>query len=150
MRLLTSTHTFEVDSDVASATVFADPDRIDQVFENLIGNAIKYSPSGSSIGVIVRRAGDDVHVAVTDQGIGISRDELDRIFNIFYRSPDPRAGHVGGLGLGLYISREIVTRHDGRLWAESSPTGSTFHVSLPMTVPAPAAAAKDPAAATRG
>ena len=52
---------------------------------------------------------------------------------LFYRSPDPRAGHVGGLGLGLYISREIVTRHGGRLWAESGgELGSTFHVSLPL------------------
>ena len=151
MRLLTSTHTFEVATDAESASIFADPDRIDQVFENLIGNAIKYSPPGSAIGVLVQRVGDDVHVAVSDQGIGISRDELDRIFNIFYRSPDPRAGHVGGLGLGLYISREIVTRHDGRLWAESRESGgSTFHVSLPLAVASASGNVTDPAAATRG
>ena len=148
MKLLTSTHTFEVRSEVDSAIVRVDQDRIDQVFENLIGNAVKYSPQGTAIGVIIRRVGDDVHVAVSDEGIGISLDELDRIFNIFYRSPDPRAGHVGGLGLGLYISREIVTRHDGRLWAESSPDGSTFHVSLPIAVGA-TSAPKDPAGATR-
>ena len=151
MRLLTSTHTFEVETDTESASIFADPDRIDQVFENLIGNAVKYSPPGSAIGVTVQRVGDDVHVAVSDQGIGISRDELDRIFNIFYRSPDPRAGHVGGLGLGLYISREIVTRHDGRLWAESRETGgSTFHVSLPLALASSSGKVTDPAAATRG
>ena len=151
MRLLTSTHQLELVSEVESAPVRADADRIDQVFENLIGNALKYSPAGSRIGVILRRVGDDVHIAITDQGIGIDRDELDRIFNIFYRSPDPRAGHVGGLGLGLYISREIVTRHGGRLWAESAAGGgSTFHVSLPLAEPAAAAAATSPAAATRG
>jgi len=151
MRLLTSTHPFEVATDAESASIFAAPDLIDQVFENLIGNAIKYSPPGSAIGVLVQRVGDDVHVAVSDQGIGISRDELDRIFNIFYRSPDPRAGHVGGLGLGLYISREIVTRHDGRLWAESRDTGgSTFHVSLPLASVGASSNVTDPAAATRG
>jgi signal transduction histidine kinase len=138
MRLLTATHTFELDlASDASLPMTGDADRIDQVFENLIGNAVKYSPSGGKVKVRVRTAGNDVHVAITDQGIGISRDELDRIFNLFYRSPDPRAGHVGGLGLGLYISREIVTRHDGRLWAESSGEGgSTFHVSLPLAVAA--------------
>ena len=151
MRLLTSTHEFELQTEVTSATVRADADRLDQVFENLIGNAMKYSPSGSRIAVIVRRVGDDVHIAITDQGIGIDRDELDRIFNIFYRSPDPRAGHVGGLGLGLYISREIVTRLGGRLWAESAATGgSTFHVSLPLAEHVAAAAATtSPAGATR-
>ena len=132
MKLLASTHDFQFRSDLDHGRVVADRDRLDQVFENLIGNAVKYSPAGGTVGVIVRGVGDDVHIAITDQGIGISRDELDRIFNLFYRSPDPRAGHVGGLGLGLYISRDIVTRHGGRLWAESNGDGSTFHVSLPL------------------
>ncbi len=133
MRLLSSTHRIDLDCDLGSAMVHADRDRLDQVFENLIGNAVKYSPNGGEVRVIVRKVDGEVHIAITDEGIGISRDELDRIFNLFYRSPDPRAGHVGGLGLGLYISREIVTRHGGRLWAESSERGgSTFHVSLPL------------------
>ena len=133
MRLLTSTHTFDVKVEAESAIVRADHDRMDQVFENLITNAVKYSPSGGTITAAVMILGSDAHVAITDQGIGISREELDRIFNLFYRSPDPRAGHIGGLGLGLYISREIVTRHSGRLWAESGgDVGSTFHVSLPL------------------
>jgi signal transduction histidine kinase len=149
MRLLTSTHTLEIESETESAMIIADADRIDQVFENLIGNAVKYSPSASRIGVLIRRVGEDVHIAISDQGIGIDRDELDRIFNIFYRSPDPRAGHVGGLGLGLYISREIITRHGGRLWAESpSGSGSVFHVSLPIAVIAPVGA-RGPAGVSR-
>ncbi|HZP97472.1 MAG TPA: ATP-binding protein [Candidatus Limnocylindria bacterium] len=149
MRLLSSTHHIELDSDVASVIVTADPDRIDQVFENLIGNAVKYSPDGGDVRVLVRTTGDEVHVAIRDEGIGISRDELDRIFTLFYRSPDPRASHVGGLGLGLYISREIVTRHNGRLWAESGDSGSTFHVTLPLAS-ARAEPLTGPAAATRG
>jgi len=111
---------------------------------------VKYSPGGGTVTVVVAREGDDVHVSVTDRGIGISPEELDQVFNLFYRSPDPRAGHVGGLGLGLYISREIVTRHGGKLWAESAGEGSTFHVTLPLAAPAAkAGAVKDPAGARR-
>jgi signal transduction histidine kinase len=135
MLLLSTTHTIELETDLESAIVRVDRDRIDQVFENLIGNAVKYSPSGGRVRVRLEAKGDEALVSVDDQGIGIAADELERIFNIFYRSPDPRAGHVGGLGLGLYIGREIVTRHGGKLWAESPPSagnGSTFHVSLPL------------------
>jgi signal transduction histidine kinase len=150
MRLLSTTHSFELVAQEGPLVIVGDDDRLDQVFENLIGNAVKYSPSGGKVTLSVRAAGDDVQIDVTDQGIGISRDELDRIFNLFYRSPDPRAGHVGGLGLGLYISREIVTRHNGRLWAESTGEGgSTFHVSLPLAVAA-TERATDRAGATRG
>ncbi len=151
MRLLTTTHTFDLRTDADTALVHVDLDRIDQVFENLISNAVKYSPAGGAITVGIRVTANEAHVAITDQGIGISRDELDRIFNLFYRSPDPRAGHVGGLGLGLYISREIITRHEGRLWAESGGgTGSTFHVRLPLAKVGGDAPVTGPAAATRG
>jgi len=135
MRLMHARHTLDFDASTV-AVVFADADRIDQVFENLIGNAVKYSPSGGTITIRVDTDGGELHVAVTDQGIGISPDEIEHVFNLFYRSPDPRAGHVGGLGLGLYISREIVTRHGGRMWAESGPNGSTFHVVLPLATAA--------------
>ena len=129
----------------------ADPDRIDQVFENLLTNAAKYSPDGGTITIAIHREADDVHVSVADRGIGISPEEIDQVFNLFYRSPDPRAGHVGGLGLGLYISREIVTRHGGKLWAESTGQGSTFRVTLPIAAPAQnVGTVKDPAAARRG
>lgn len=114
------------------ATVLGDRDRIDQVFENLISNAMKYSPAESPVTVSIAMDGDEVHVAVSDRGIGIAAEELENIFDLFYRSPDPRAGHVSGLGLGLFISREIVKRHGGTLWAESSADGSTFHVRLPV------------------
>jgi len=136
MRLLATTHTIDFETEVESAPVEADRDRIDQVFENLIGNAMKYSPPGAVVRVRLTTRGEEAEIAITDQGIGISHDELDRIFNLFYRSPDPRAGHVGGLGLGLYISREIITRHGGRLWAESGEGGSTFHATLPLRVAA--------------
>ncbi len=150
MELPQTSHTFTLETSADTALVLADQDRIDQVFENLIGNAVKYSPTGGTVQVEIRVDGSEVQVSISDRGIGISPDELEHVFNIFYRSPDPRAGHVGGLGLGLYISREIVTRHGGRLWAESGTDGSTFRVALPLaTGPAPDAVTT-PAAASRG
>lgn len=151
MRLLQTTHSFELSSDADKAPVIADVDRLDQVFENLLGNAVKYSPGGGGIAIRIALAGDSAEVVVSDEGIGIASDELENVFNIFYRSPDPRAGHVGGLGLGLYISREIVTRHNGRLWAERTANGSAFHVTLPLASAQPAVAeVTGPGAASRG
>jgi signal transduction histidine kinase len=131
-KLQDPTRPFALKEEAGSATVLGDRDRMDQVFENLISNAMKYSPADSPVTVSVAVEGDEVHVAVSDRGIGIAADELESIFNLFYRSPDPRAGHVSGLGLGLFISREIVKRHGGTLSAESGGAGSTFHVRLPV------------------
>jgi len=151
VRLLGTSHTFELHDHAKTAQVYADRDRIDQVFENLLGNAVKYSPDGGVVAVVVQRENGEAHVSVTDRGIGISPEELDQVFNLFYRSPDPRAGQVGGLGLGLYISREIVMQHGGKLWAESSGQGSTFHVTLPLAEGARSGAPlTDPAGARRG
>lgn len=116
-----------------AAPIVADRDRIEQVLENLVGNAIKYSPENGRIEVSLRVNGANAVVSVRDEGIGVAPGEVEKIFGLFYRSPDPRADHVGGLGLGLYISREIVSRHHGRLWAERNPdAGTTFHVTLPL------------------
>jgi len=132
MRLLSKGHEIEAKIDGA-APIVADRDRIEQVFENLVGNAIKYSPESGRIDVVLRVNGTNAVVSVRDQGIGVAPGEVEKIFGLFYRSPDPRADHVGGLGLGLYISREIVSRHHGRLWAErNADAGTTFHVTLPL------------------
>src|SRR6266850_5487357 len=133
MRLLSKGHEIETKIDGAAAVV-ADRDRIEQVFENLVGNAIKYSPDNGRIEVSMKVNGSNAVVSVRDEGIGVAPGEVEKIFGLFYRSPDPRADHVGGLGLGLYISREIVSRHHGRLWAERNPeTGTTFLVALPLS-----------------
>jgi signal transduction histidine kinase len=139
MRLMHTARTFVFEPGAAELRVNVDIDRIDQVFENLLGNAVKYSPAGGTITVRAAAEDGEAHVAIRDEGIGIAPDELENVFNLFYRSPDPRAGHVGGLGLGLYISREIVARHGGRMWAESQPGGSTFHVALPLAAAQPKA-----------
>jgi signal transduction histidine kinase len=132
MRLLSKGHEIEAKIE-AAAPIVADRDRIEQVFENLVGNAIKYSPESGRIDVSLRVNGSNAIVSVRDQGIGIAPGEVEKIFGLFYRSPDPRADHVGGLGLGLYISREIVSRHHGKLWAErNADAGTTFHVTLPL------------------
>jgi signal transduction histidine kinase len=132
MRLLSKGHEIEAKIE-GSAPIVADRDRIEQVFENLVGNAIKYSPESGRIDVSLRVNGSNAIVSVRDEGIGVAPGEVEKIFGLFYRSPDPRADHVGGLGLGLYISREIVSRHHGRLWAErNADAGTTFHVTLPL------------------
>ena len=116
--------------------VRGDRDHLEQVMNNLIGNAMKYSPEGGPIDVTVRRSDEQgVEFTVRDHGIGIGAGELDRVFGLFYRSPDRSARDVGGMGLGLYITKEIVDRHEGRIWAESElGKGTTFHVVLPASV----------------
>jgi signal transduction histidine kinase len=132
MRLLSQDHEIETKIEGA-APVVADRDRIEQVLESLVGNAIKYSPDRGHIEMSLRVNGADAIVSVCDEGIGIAPGEVEKIFGLFYRSPDPRADHVGGLGLGLYVSREIVSQHHGRLWAEHNVgAGTTFRVTLPL------------------
>jgi signal transduction histidine kinase len=132
MKLLSKGHEIETKVE-GTAPIVADRDRIEQVFENLVGNAMKYSPENGPIEVSLHVNGANAIVSVRDHGIGIAPAEVEKIFGLFYRSPDPRADHVGGLGLGLYISREIVSRHHGKLWAERNPdAGTTFHVTLPL------------------
>lgn len=118
--------------------VEVDVDRISQVLTNLLSNALKYSPQESSVSLTITREHDEAVLRVSDQGKGIPPDELPRIFDRFYRVPgiEVQAGSGVGLGLGLYICREIVQRHGGRIWAESEPgDGSTFCVALPLVLP---------------
>jgi PAS domain S-box-containing protein len=112
-------------------TVRCDPGRLEQVFVNLLTNALKYSAAGAVTCTVARLDGR-VRVAVQDRGAGIPPDDLPRLFDRFFRSHDVYA-HQRGLGLGLYISRQIVERHEGRIWAESVlDVGSTFYVELPL------------------
>ncbi len=141
VRLADAQATIELEPAAGTAPIVGDQDRLEQVMENLIGNALKYSARGSRVRVGVRVESDQVLISIADEGIGIPQDELTRVFDLFYRSP--RADGTEGLGLGLYISHEIVTRLGGRIWAESAVgKGSTFHVRLPLaTAASPAAPA---------
>jgi PAS domain S-box-containing protein len=114
-----------------SAVVMADGSRLDQVFTNLIDNALKYSPSGEPVSVIVADKTDGVTVSVVDRGIGLHADTKARLFEAFSRGDN--ASHVPGLGLGLFITHQIVAQHGGRIDADVGPddTGSLFRVWLP-------------------
>ena len=102
------------------------------IIDNLVGNAIKYTPAGGSIYVNVRGDGDHALINVTDTGLGISGDDLPHIFQKFYRSDNSDTRTIGGTGLGLYIVKKRVESLGGRVWAESAfGEGSTFYVSLP-------------------
>ncbi len=110
-----------------------DADRIDQVVTNLITNALKYDPSGGVIALRVWREGDRAFVAVQDHGIGVASAEIGQLFQPFARAGNVSRWGFSGIGLGLYISRDIIERHGGRIWAESDAgQGMTVTFSLPL------------------
>ncbi len=132
LQLTTTSHGIRVDLDSVTEPVVADRDHLEQVLDNLVANAIKFSPAGGMIRVGLRAAPEGVVLSVSDAGVGIPAEQLEAIFGLFYQAEDPVSRRTGGMGLGLYISKEIVTRHGGRIWAESVPNqGSTFNVALP-------------------
>jgi PAS domain S-box-containing protein len=110
-----------------------DPYRLEQVFANLLENALKYSPADSTVRVTLDVRGDFALLAVADEGIGIPRDQQEQLFERYFRARNVSVTSYGGLGLGLYISRDIVERHGGRIWVESEVgRGATFYVALPL------------------
>lgn len=109
-----------------------DDDRISQVVSNLLTNAIKYSPKGGDIFIAVQESGNQIQVSVKDPGIGISKDKHKKIFDRFYRVSAPSDNTFSGLGIGLYLSAEIIRKHGGHIWVESEQgKGSTFYFTLP-------------------
>lgn len=118
--------------------ILADPARIEQVLTNLITNAVKYSPEAGEVTVGIDGVGTTVHLWVRDEGIGIPRAEMGRLFDRFYRASNARRRGYGGLGLGLYVVNEIVQRSRGQIWVESDEgSGTTFHITLPLHESAP-------------
>jgi PAS domain S-box-containing protein len=113
--------------------VAADPDKLRQILTNLIDNAIKYSPDGGRVDVEIGRSGSRVRFCVNDEGLGVPPAEQDRIFEKFFRLDPNLTRGVGGTGLGLYITRELVTRMYGRVWVVSDGrSGSSFFLELPL------------------
>ncbi len=116
----------------SGARCVCDRHRIMQVVTNILANAIKYSPEAGEIRIRLEQDGDDYRLSISDQGIGIPEDELDRVFEKFHQSSRSR-DIPGGTGLGLAICREIVELHRGRIWAENNAdAGSSIHVELPV------------------
>lgn len=125
--------TLEVVAHADPLPVHADPDRTARVVMSLIHNAIKFTPPGGAIRVTTRQSDEDAVVGVSDTGAGLALDELDRVFERFYKSDPSRSG--AGAGLGLSIARHTVRQHGGRIWAESPGLGrgATFSVALPLS-----------------
>jgi two-component system phosphate regulon sensor histidine kinase PhoR len=107
-------------------------ERLEQVLMNLINNAVKYSPVNKTVTLTTQQIGDNVRVGVADSGIGLSPDQKDKIFERFYRVED-KQNMTSGLGMGLYISKEIINNHNGVICVESEMgKGSTFYFELPL------------------
>ena len=111
--------------------VRGDPKRIAEIVDNLLDNAIKYSPASTPIGISLTVHAAEAHLRVTDQGVGVPVSERSMLFTPFYRTST--TAHMAGTGLGLHISQQLAKRHGGRLWLEaSSPAGSVFALALPL------------------
>ncbi len=129
----TEIHRFLLDFPEHFPILDADPDRIVQVLRNLLDNAVKYSPEGGLIVVRGEVRKDEVVVSVADQGVGLTPEHLNRLFEKFFRAKSSLGRHVVGSGLGLPISRTIVESHGGRIWAESRiGEGTTLYFTLPL------------------
>jgi len=125
------THRIHVELKGADFVIAADKQRVEQVIENLIANAIKYSPGKNEVWVVLKKNVEDVAVTIKDSGIGLSPAEQKKIFSRFYRVEGNR--NISGLGLGLYISAEIVKRHNGKMFVKSEvDKGSEFCFTLPI------------------
>lgn len=118
---------------VTETWVNADWEKVGQVIDNLISNAVKYSPPNSTIRVACVTKDGKARVSISDEGVGISKDDLPKLFERFYRVKDKEYKNVSGFGIGLYLCCEIIKRHGGNIWAESEPgQGSTFFFELPL------------------
>jgi PAS domain S-box-containing protein len=125
------THHLRVDA-TQPVEVMIDRPRVEQALRRLLDNAVRYSPEGSIVDVAVRVSDDDVVCVVRDNGIGIPLERQKHVFQIFYRAHAGTRHDVGGLGVGLFLAREIAVRHGGALWFESAEgRGSTFFLRLP-------------------
>jgi signal transduction histidine kinase len=145
-RPLAPHHTLEVETDGGLPLADADPLRVEQVLTNLVENAIKYSPDGGRIAVRLTHDQSEgaLVVRVEDQGVGISPEQAERLFERFYRVDGALARKTKGVGLGLFICKSLVAAHGGRIWVDSTPgAGSRFSFTLPLLVerdqPPPAA-----------
>lgn len=135
MQASTDTHRISVKNHIKNGTtmIYGDKDRITQVLANLLTNAIKYSPSKNKILVTIQSNKRYAIVSVRDYGIGITHEEQEKLFQIYYRAHGTNQNVFPGLGMGLYLAYSIVYEHRGKIWAESQlGKGSTFYISLPI------------------
>jgi PAS domain S-box-containing protein len=145
-------HRFDVELPEAAVVVRVDPDRMRQVFVNLLNNAAKYTPDGGHVRLRAEQRGDGVLVSVEDDGIGITKDFLERLFDPFSQARQSDERQLGGLGVGLAVAQRLVHEHGGRIEAASEGPrhGSRFTVRLPISASVPPTTADaEPSAAVR-
>jgi two-component system sensor histidine kinase KdpD len=133
IRARTANRSFKLPTKPGLPLVFADRDRVVEVLANLLDNADKYSPPGREVVVEAQADEIEVTVSVRDAGPGLLPGDRDRVFDKFYRADNSDSQAVYGYGLGLYICRQLVESHGGRIWAENVPTGGAiFSFTLPV------------------
>ncbi len=134
MMIKSQNQNYKIKKEFTRRTIWTevDPDKIIQVLDNIMNNALKYSPDGGEITCTLLETHNNVIISISDQGMGIPQQDVKRVFNRFFRVDKARSRAMGGSGLGLAISREVIQDHGGSIWAESEEgKGSTFYVSLP-------------------
>lgn len=135
-RSYTEKHSLEIDIPQPVGEIVADKDKVDQIITNLLSNAIKYSPEGGVVTTRVVDEGDKVCISITDKGIGIPPDHIDKVFQRFHRVHSGDSQRVGGTGIGLFLVKSLVEAHGGAIWVESTlGKGSTFSFTLPKKPP---------------
>ena len=134
---MSSNHKIELDMNVEGEVwINGDPERLEDVLRNLISNAVKFTPENKKIVISMQNEKDWAVIEVQDEGVGIPEEHLDHVFKSFFRSENFIEKDPGGMGLGLYLSKEIINRHGGSIWAENNPgRGSTFYIKLPIYYP---------------
>jgi signal transduction histidine kinase len=126
-------------TDSAVDEVYCDPVLLEEVITNLLLNAVKYTPENGKVELIAKDEGNNILIEVRDTGIGIPPDEIDRLFEEFYRATNARKIEREGTGLGLAIVKQVIERHGGKVWAQNNPAGgSTFSLTLPKASGHPA------------
>jgi len=114
-------------------TVNADRDKIEQVIVNLLSNAVKYSGKGAPIAIYCEQVENMVQVSIKDEGMGVKPEDIEKLFEAHYRVETKETQNISGFGIGLYLSSEIIKRHNGKIWVQSKPgMGSTFKFTLPL------------------
>ncbi|RAV12136.1 ATP-binding protein [Paenibacillus contaminans] len=128
-----SLHRFEIVRQTDKSVVWGDPDKIRQVFTNMVGNAVKYSPNGGLVQIVYKQSGDSLVIELSDEGLGIPEDALSKLFSKFYRIDNSDRREIGGTGLGLAIVKEIMLAHQGEIAVASEyGRGSTFSLRFPL------------------
>lgn len=132
MQQMHPTHSIVVRG-AATTYLVGDKDRLGQVFINLFSNAIKYSPRARTVEVDIRSSAETITISVRDHGIGIPQEQLEHIFERFYRAVDASTKAIPGHGIGLFVAAQIIKHHGGTITVESAMgKGSTFHITLPL------------------